>query len=182
MAMLAATLVATCTKICTSYKTTYMWGVFGSPVTTSIIQQKRSQYPNWYTAAKVAQFNALVGKGYFGFDCVGMIKGVLWGWKGDASKTYGGATYASNGVPDIGADTMITRCSGVSTSFARVANGEALWMSGHIGVYLGGGKGAECTAAWSSKCMITAVANIGSISGLNSRRWAKHGKLPYVSY
>ena len=29
---------------------------------------------------------------------------------------------------------------------------------------------------------ITAVANIGNKSGYNSRRWTKHGKLPYVTY
>ena len=45
-----------------------------------------------------------------------LIKGILWGWDGDASRTYGGAGYAINGVPDIGADTMITKCTGVSTT------------------------------------------------------------------
>ncbi|KAK2946980.1 putative Exo-glucosaminidase lytG precursor [Blattamonas nauphoetae] len=182
MAMLAATLVATATKICTSYKTVYMIGVFGSPVTTSIINQKRAQYPTWYTPDRVAFYNTLVGKGYFGFDCVCFIKGILWGWNGDASKTHGGAVYASNNVPDIGEDLMITRCHGVSNTFRNIAPGEALWLQGHIGVYLGSGKGAECTPAWQNKCQITAVANIGPISGLNSRRWAKHGKLPYVTY
>lgn len=39
----------------------------------------------------------------FGFDCVCLIKGVLWGWHGDKNAVYGGATYTSNGVPDIGA-------------------------------------------------------------------------------
>lgn len=118
----------------------------------------------------------------FGFDCVCMIKGVLWGWNGDASKTYGGASYASGGVPDIGADTMITKCSGVSTDFSKIVPGEAVWLKGHIGVYIGGGKVIECSPAFKNCVQVTACLNIGAISGMNGRRWTKHGKLPYITY
>lgn len=110
------------------------------------------------------------------------IKGVLWGWCGDASKTYGGASYASGGVPDIGADTMITKCSGLSTDFSRIVPGEAVWLKGHIGVYIGGGKVIECSPAFKNCVQVTACLNIGAISGLNGRRWTKHGKLPYITY
>lgn len=118
----------------------------------------------------------------YGFDCVCLIKGVLWGWNGNASKTYGGAGYAVNGVPDIGADTMITKCSGVSTDFSKIVPGEAVWLSGHIGVYIGGGKVIECTPAFKNCVQVTACLNIGAISGMNGRRWTKHGKLPYITY
>lgn len=118
----------------------------------------------------------------FGFDCVCMIKGVLWGWNGDASKTYGGASYASGGVPDIGADDMITKCSGVSTDFSKIVPGEAVWLKGHIGVYIGGGKVIECSPAFKNCVQVTACLNIGAISGMNGRRWTKHGKLPYITY
>ena len=33
-----------------------------------------------------------------------------------------------------------------------------------------------------NKVQITAVGNIGSKAGYNTRRWTKHGKLPYVDY
>ena len=118
----------------------------------------------------------------FGFDCVCLIKGILWGWRGDASKTYGGASYAVNGVPDIGADTMITKCKGVSTNFSNVEVGEALWCSGHIGVYIGGGLAVECSPAFENDVQITAVKNMGTKSGYNARTWTKHGKLPYIEY
>lgn len=116
----------------------------------------------------------------FGFDCVCLIKGILWGWRGDASKQYGGASYAINGVPDIGADTMITKCSGVSTDFSKIEVGEAVWCKGHIGVYIGGGLAVECTPKWKN-CVQVTSCNCTK-SGYNRRNWTKHGKLPYVSY
>ena len=135
-------------------------------------------------AARTAMIKAAANKNppVYGFDCVCLIKGVLWGWCGDASKTYGGASYASGGVPDIGADTMITKCSGLSTDFSRIVPGEAVWLKGHIGVYIGGGKVIECSPAFKNCVQVTACLNIGAISGLNGRRWTKHGKLPYITY
>lgn len=60
--------------------------------------------------------------------------------------------------------------------------GEAVWMSGHIGIYIGDGLAVECTPKWENKVQITAVGNIGSKAGYNTRTWTKHGKLPYVDY
>lgn len=181
--MTAKELVEKAIDIAKNHNTVYMWGVFGAPVMESVIAGKAKQYPSWYTASKQAAFRRLIGKGYFGFDCVCLIKGILWGWSGDSSKSYGGAAYASNGVPDIGADTMISKCSGVSTTgWGNMEIGEALWCSGHIGLYIGGGLAVECTPAWENKVQITAVKNIGSKAGYNARQWTKHGKLPYVTY
>jgi len=168
--------------IATNYKTIYMWGVFGAPVSESIIKQKRSQYPSWYTTDRQIHLRSLIGKGYFAFDCVNLIKAVLWGWTGDKLKSYGGAVYNSNGVPDIDANAMIAKCQGVSTDFRDIEVGEAVWLPGHIGVYIGNGKVVECTPAWKNGVQISACLNIGPITGLNGRRWQKHGKMPYVKY
>lgn len=116
----------------------------------------------------------------FGFDCVCLIKGLLWGWSGDASKIYGGASYKANNVPDIGADSMITVCKEVSTDFSSIEIGEAVWMKGHIGIYVGDGLAVECTPAWKNCVQITACNC--SKSGYQRRNWTKHGKLPYVTY
>lgn len=118
----------------------------------------------------------------FGFDCVCLIKGVLWGWSGDDSKTYGGAGYAVNGVPDVSADGMIEKCTEVSTNFKNIIPGEAVWLPGHIGVYIGNGKVIECTPAFKNCVQVTACLNVGVISGMNGRKWVKHGKLPYIIY
>lgn len=166
-----------------NYKTIYMWGCFGMPVTEQIIQEKTKQYPNWYTAARQKTFREYIGKNVFGFDCVNLTKGILWGWNGDSTKYYGGAKYASNGVPDVSADGMISKCKDVkSTDWNKLIIGEGLWMPGHWGLYIGNGLAVECTPSWKNCVQITAVGNIGSKSGYNTRTWKKHGKLPYVTY
>lgn len=116
----------------------------------------------------------------FGFDCVCLIKGVLWGWNGDKKATYGGAKYNTNNVPDINADQMIGVCKNVSTDFSKIEVGEALWSSGHIGVYIGDGLAVECTPRWENKVQITACNR--NVAGYNRRDWVKHGKLPYITY
>lgn len=94
-----------------------------------------------------------------------------------------GAVYASNGVPDIGADSMIGKCKNVSTgNWGNMTPGEALWVPGHIGVYIGDGLAVECSPAFENDVQITAVGNIGKKAGYNTRTWQKHGRLPYVDY
>lgn len=108
-------------------------------------------------------------------DCSGFIKGILWGYPTNGK-------YKSNGVPDINADTMIKRCSNVSTNFNNIEVGEVVWVKGHIGVYIGKGVVLEATSKWHSKLQKTALGNKNNIKGLNTRVWTKHGKLPYLTY
>lgn len=180
--MTASELVKKHLDVANRYKTVYMWGCFGSPVTDQIIRDKAAQYPDWYTAEKQAQLRALIGRGYYGFDCVNLTKGILWGWSGNASAYYGGAKYASAGVPDVSADAAIKLCRDVSTDFSRLEAGEALWMPGHWGVYIGDGLAVECTPIWDNGVQITCVGNLGTKTGYNVRRWTKHGKMPWVRY
>ena len=118
----------------------------------------------------------------FHFDCICLIKSILWGWNGNKKATYGGATYASNGVPDQTLDWFLNQCSEVSTDFSKIEVGEYLWMEGHCGIYIGNGLAVECTPKWYNNVQYTAVGNIGSKSGYNTRTWKKHGKLPYIDY
>ena len=167
--------------VANNYKTLYVMGCFGAPLT----DQNKTRYCNNHEYNKQANRQKMIKAATsdtFGFDCVCLLKGVLWGWSGDKSKTYGGAKYATNNVPDIGANTMITKCKDVSTDFSKVKVGEALWCSGHIGVYIGDGLAVECTPSWKNCVQITAVKNMGTKSGYNARQWTKHGLLPYINY
>lgn len=157
-------------EIATKYKTLYVMGCFGAPMTAA----NKTRYCNNHSynrdAARTAMIKA-ASADTFGFDCVCLLKGVLWGWSGDQSKVYGGA------------DTMITKCPDASTTgWADMVPGEAVWLSGHIGVYIGDGLAVECSPKWENKVQITAVGNIGKKSGYNTRTWTKHGRLPYVDY
>ena len=168
-----------CIDVAKNYKTLYVMGCFGAPMTAA----NKTRYCNNHSYNKAADRTAMIqaaSADTFGFDCVCLIKGLLWGWNGDASKTYGGAKYTTNGVPDIGADQMIKVCKDVSTDFSKIEVGEAVWCSGHIGIYVGDGLAVECTPRWENNVQITACNQ--SKAGYNRRNWVKHGKLPYVSY
>ena len=161
--------------IAENYKTLYVMGCFGAPMNAKNKARYKKNHEYNTDPDRQAMIDAATAD-TFGFDCVCLIKGVLWGWCGDKNKTYGGAGYAINGVPDIGADTMITKCSDISTDFSKIEVGEAVWMKGHIGVYIGNGLAVECTPAWANKVQLTAC-NCNK-SGYNRRNWTKHGKLP----
>lgn len=166
-----------------SIRTTYMWGMFGGLVTEARIKEKAKQYPANYTASKQAKLRAMIGQNVYAFDCIGLIKGILWGWNADPNPLgHGGAKYASNGVPDIDANATINRCKDVSTDFSKIVPGSAVWLPGHIGIYIGDGRVIEATPSWKDGVQETACLNIGSIAGLPGRRWTKHGKLPWIEY
>lgn len=167
--------------IAKNYKTLYVMGCFGAPMTDG----NKTRYCNNYAYNKQADRTRMIkaaSADTFGFDCVCLIKGVLWGWSGDKSKAYGGAVYKANGVPDIGADQMINVCRDVSADFTGIVPGEAVWMSGHIGVYIGDNLVVECSPKWDNCVQITALGNLGGKAGYNTRTWVKHGKIPYVDY
>lgn len=182
--MTANQLVAKSIDIARNYKTLYVMGCIGAPLTEA---NKRRYINNGAEGGYNARPSrkALIERASsdtFGFDCVCLIKAILWGWSGNLNASYGGAKYASNGVPDIGADQMIQRCEGISSDFSKIKPGEMLWKAGHAGIYIGDGLGVECTPAWADKVQITAVGNIGKVGNYNVRTWTRHGRLPWVDY
>ena len=179
--MKASEFVKKLKDVADNHKTLYVMGCFGAPMTAA----NKKRYCNNHSYNRQASRTKMINNSSphtFGFDCVCLIKAILWGWKGDYKNTYGGAKYKSNGVPDVSADGMIKLCSDVSTDFSKIEVGEAVWKKGHIGVYIGDGLVVESTPAWKNKVQITALKNIGDKAGYNSRTWTKHGKLPYIEY
>lgn len=176
--------IAQATNIAKHYNTLYVMGCFGAPLVGSNVNRYCNNHSYNKQASRTQMIKAVADKNppYFGFDCSGLIKGILWGWCGNVSKTYGGAAYGSNGVPDKSADSMIKLCKDVSTDFSKIIPGEAVWVPGHIGIYVGDGLVVECTPQWANDVQFTALGNIGTKSGYNTRKWTKHGKLPYVDY
>lgn len=177
--MTAQQLATLATEIAKNHKTLYVMGCFGAPLNA----KNKARYTSNHTYNKQQARKDMINGATadtFGFDCCGLIKGILWGWNGNAGKTYGGATYVSNGVPDISADGIIAACKDVSTDFSEIEIGEAVWVRGHIGIYIGDGLVVESSPKWKNCVQITACNH--SKNGYKRRNWTKHGKLPYVTY
>lgn len=162
-------------------KTLYVMGGWGFPLTASNKDRTQSQPYNQRSERKTKIYAASADT--FAFDCVGLCKGVLWGWDANADLKNGGAVYGSNGVNDYDAkEMMFSGCSDPTTDFSHIDPGEFLWLDGHCGIYLGDGLAAESTPIWKDGVQITAVSNLGPKTGYNARKWTYHGHLKYVDY
>ena len=161
--------------------TLYVLGCFGAPMSEK--NKVRYTNNNSFNKERSYMINATTGN-TFGFDCVCLIKGILWGWNADNTKTYGGASYASNGIPDISADGMFTRryVNGISRDFNQIKPGAVLHMPGHVGVYIGAGQVIECTPKWKNRVQITYLGNLPQYKTGNYRIWTEYGYLPCVDY
>lgn len=178
--MTAKKLVTTAERTAKEYPTAYWWGCLGLRCTESSYNAMHGIYPSWYERNRP---HLKIGKAVWGMDCVGLIKLILWGF--DPAKTgklRGGAKYCAYGVGDMNETEMIRRCRKVSTSFAGIKEGEAVWLPGHIGIYIGRGLVCECTPRWKNGVQITALGNLGGKKGYETRTWVKRGCLPWVDY
>lgn len=155
-------------------KTAYMWGTFGIKITNSLISQKKKQYYDRYSSARVSELKAKADGKHWAWDCVGLIKGILWGWTGDESLPYGGAVYVSNNVPDVSVDGMKRYCDELSSDFTKIRPGELLFMQNHIGVYIGDGVVAEATLGDFGDGVVK--------TRLAGRGWTHHGKCHFLEY
>ena len=179
--------IETAINIANNYKTLYVMGCFGAPMNDK--NKKRYTNNNKYNkkAARTKMIMAATDD-TFGFDCVCLIKGIIWGWKGDKNLIYGGSVYPTKAMiqegycPDFGTEGMKDYCTTWSTDFSNIIPGEVLYMKGHAGIYIGNGLAVECTPAWENKVQITAVQNIAKLKGYNNRKWTAHGKLKYIEY
>lgn len=168
--------------VCDECKTLYVMGCFGAPLNKT--NKKRYKTNHVYNTSAVRQ--NMIEKATvdtFGFDCVNLIKGIMWGFVGDKTKTYGGAKYATNNVPDVSADGMIGICKEVKTNgWDNIVPGEAVWTKRHIGVYIGDGKVIECSPKWSNNVQYSNLGNIKKYKTGHYRVWTKHGKFPFIEY
>lgn len=114
----------------------YWYGTFGQKASQTLLEAKRKQYPKYYTASN---FNSQTGQKVH--DCIGLIKGYMWTKDADDMKP----VYCSNGFNDYSANMFRNHCKRKSSFFAQMPEvpGLAVFMNGHVGVYVGGGKVIE---------------------------------------
>lgn len=164
-------------------KTLYVNGAFGAPAT----KQNKNRYgnnPNFTISRQTKIKNA--SPNTFFFDCVCLVKGILWGWSADPNAQYGGAKYASNGVPDASIQSITRKCTNNSPDFSTIIPGEFVWNKtfSHCGVYVGNGICVESTSKWSDGVLYSWLQNspFSYTYKQQSRNWYMHGKLPWIDY
>lgn len=162
-------------------KTLYVMGCFGAPMNQNNKNRyKKNHYYNCNPERQRMIDNC--SNDSFGFDCVNLIKGILWGWNGNIDKVYGGAVFKSNGVPDYAANEFFNLCCGISSNFKGIKPGCIVWMQGHVGVYVGNGEVIECTPSFKNCVQVTKIINCGGSKTGNWRIWSKWGFCPFIDY
>ncbi len=122
--------------------------------------------------------------GVYLFDCVCLIKSILWGFDFEKGG-HGGAVYCSNGVPDLGANAFFEQCCyDISDNMSITEPGELVWLDGHIAIYIGNLRDAEATSDGDDKVQITTMDYDGRrfVNGYQVLRWQKHGKCKFIDY
>lgn len=151
----------------------YVWGTYGNILTQSLFAYKLEQYPDG-----VGNYKDFIEEHWLGrrtTDCVGLIKG--YGWLDTSSMSI---RYATNGMPDYGANQMYQAAKnagvagvdyGAMDTMPEIV-GLAVWKEGHIGVYIGGGYVVE--AMGTKKGVVK--------TEVEGRGWEGWCKLPYIDY
>ena len=144
----------------------YVMGTFGLVLTESLLESKIAQLPD-----DILPYEDFIRANYIGrrtADCIGLIKSYSWY---DAES--GEIRYASNGMPDIGADGMYNNApeKGTISTLPEIP-GVLLHSYGHIGIYIGDGYAIEAMGTRYG-VVKTRVAN---------RNWTGWCKNPYIDY
>lgn len=118
----------------------YWYGTCGYACTNDLLKRKTAQYPSHYKDSRQATYKKHVAAGKVCSDCIGLFKSYAWDKDGDIDTRP--SSYGSNGQPDHGAKTTLSKCKvkGPISTMPEIP-GLAVWTStgGHIGVYVGGG-------------------------------------------
>ncbi len=146
----------------------YVYGGYGQVCTKQYLDQQASLFPgNNEAGGEMRQ----VGEKWLGkkvCDCIGLIKSYAW-YNADSGEIVAG----SNGFTDCGANSIWSSV----TESGPISNmpdtpGLAVWMDGHIGVYIGNGEVIEAQG--------TAYGVVKT--ELNGRGWTKWLKIPNIKY
>lgn len=143
----------------------YWYGCFGQLSSQYLYEMKKRQYPRYYTAN---DFKDQMGVKVH--DCIGLIKGYMWCHGADDAKP----VYVSNGFSDWSADSFYSHCKRKSNVMATMPDipGIAVFMKGHVGVYVGGG---EVIEARGHKYGIVRTK-------LSERRWQRWAYIDEIQY
>ena len=144
----------------------YIYGTYGNVLTEGLLQDRAAVF-----GGEVTDYMDFIRQNWMGkrcADCVGLIKG--YGWYDSAS---GEIRVGSNGMMDVGANAMFANATvkGTIDTIPEVP-GLAVWVDGHIGIYIGNGE------------VIEAMNTLRGVTRtqLAGREWTHWLQIPYISY
>ncbi len=144
----------------------YIYGTYGNVLTEGLLQDRAAVF-----GCEVTDYMDFIRQNWLGkrtADCVGLIKG--YGWYDSAS---GEIRVGTNGMMDVGANGMFANATvkGTIDTIPEVP-GLAVWVDGHIGIYIGNGE------------VIEAMNTLRGVTRtqLAGREWTHWLQIPYISY
>ncbi len=159
-------------EACLRLKTCYFFGGMGRPLTLDKIDQHRLRYPSHYTDERCSLLRQWATEGVYGFDCSGLIKSYWFG--GIGAPLYKASPNVIAMDLNAGQMLAISRRRGPTKRLPEEP-GLALWLPGHVGVYMGGGRVIESTAN-------TAFGDGVTETRLADRPWTFWFQLPFIRY
>ena len=158
--------------------TKYMWGGILREITPSYITQMRSIYgtlpDTGYTVARYKELYALANQGYYGVDCIGLIKSYY--WSGNPNGGTGSPKYNAKGYPDVNANMMFTRATKKGKINTMPETPGLIVYSKthpHVGIYVGKGYTIESTLG---------SRGDGVVKHKLDKFWEYWFECPYIEY
>lgn len=157
--------------------TRYMWGGIYRPITENYIQQLYKIYgKKQYSEARLQELRKYIGKGYYGVDCVGLVKSYYWSGSPDGGR--GSKNYGKPEYPDVNAGGMFKAATekGTIDTLPEIP-GLILYSTTHphVGVYVGNGDVIESTLSIRGD-------GVSKTKVKNWTGWTHWFKCPYIEY
>ena len=145
------------------FPSVYGWGGLMRIVSDDYIRQLYNMYPDKYSNIRRAYLNELKGRSYI-CDCVGLIKSFIFGGVGSPN-------YDMKYDINTSGFLMLANKVGKAEDVPEI-KGLIMYMPGHVGVYVGGGKVIECTLSEYGDGIVK--------TNLHGRGWTNYLMLPYT--
>ena len=170
---------------CLDTNNIYVNGGFG--VNLSIPSQvERYTTNNEYNREHADEIKACAEKGHgWGWDCICLIKSLLWGFNFNEKEKYGGAKYKSNGIDDYSTSGFFKHCCYGQKWIEKtdvIPEGAILWTEGHIAVSIGNGLVIESTRYGGAKVRIAGIRGIYKGKDYPLRTFDKWGYCQFILY
>ena len=143
----------------------YWYGTFGQAPTLDLLEEKRKQYPQYYTSERIANAKTQIKAGARVFDCAGLVKS-YWMMDSPTAKPKYLAQYDKSAA-------ALKTCCAVKGKIAAIPEepGLLVFIGGtHVGVYIGGGRVME---ARGFSCGVVETR-------LKDRAWDTWGRLDWL--